>query len=163
MEETNTGAALPAKRPTFLTVLCILSFVGIAYSLIEGIWHYFELSQIASAGGDLFSDDMNTPNGEQIIQAIEAMGIDYGKLVLNTLVVTLLNIPILIGVLMMWKQKKMGFYVYTAVELIQCVMPFILILGGGVAGGILGVLCAVYAIVAIVFIILYGMNLKHMA
>lgn len=160
MEETNTVAATPAKRPTFLTVLCILSFVGIAFSLIGGIMSYFSYSALASAG-DMFGG-MKTEGGEQMGQAMNSLastfGIDYGKMALNSLVVELLNIPILIGVLMMWKQKKMGFYVYTAVELIQCVMPFILV--GGLAGGISGIL---YLIAAIVFIVLYGLNLKSMS
>jgi hypothetical protein len=160
MEETNTGAALPAKRPTFLTVLCILSFIGIGFSLIGGIMGYFSYSTMASAG-DMFGG-LKGEGAEEMGEAMNAMadvmGMDYGKMALNSLVVALLNIPILIGVLMMWKQKKTGFFVYTAFELIQCVMPFILV--GGLAGGISGVL---YAIVAIVFIVLYGLNLKHMS
>jgi len=160
MEETNIGTALPAKRPTFLTVLCILSFIGIGFSLIGGIMGYFSYSALASAG-DMFGG-MKTESGEQMGQVMNSMadtlGLDYGKMALNSLVVALLNIPILIGVLMMWKQKKTGFYVYTAVELIQCIMPFILV--GGVAGGLAGVL---YAIVAVVFIVLYGLNLKSMS
>ena len=160
MEETNTGAALPAKRPTFLTVLCILSFVGIGFSLIGGIMAYFSYSTMANAG-DMYGG-MNGEGAEEMGQAMnamaDAMGMDYGKMALNSLVVALLNIPILIGVLMMWKQKKMGYFVYSAFELIQCVMPFVII--GGIAGNISGVL---YAIVAIVFITLYGLNLKHMS
>lgn len=162
MEETNTGAVVPAKRPTFLTVLCILSFIGIGFSLIGGIMNYFEFSQ-AAAVGDLFGD-MKTASGEEIGQAMntmaDAMGlnIDYGKMALNALVVAILNIPILIGVLMMWKQRKMGFYVYTAVELIQCIMPFILV--GGMVAGFMGLLMGLFAIV---FIVLYGLNLKHMS
>lgn len=160
MEETNTGAATPAKRPTFLTVLCILSFVGVAFSLIGGIMGYFSYSTLASAG-DMFGG-MKAEGAEEMGEAMNAMadvmGLDYGKMAMNSLVVALLNIPILIGVLMMWKQKKTGFFIYAATELIQAVVPFIIV--GGLAGGISGVL---YAIVAIVFIVLYGLNLKHMA
>ena len=160
MEETITEAGTPAKRPTFLTVLCIISFVGIAFSLIGGIMSYFTYSALVSTGDML--GNMKTEGGEQMGQALNAvadvMGLDYGKMALNALVVALLNIPILIGVLMMWKQKKTGFYIYAGVEVIQCLMPFILV--GGLAGGISGIL---YAIVAIVFIVLYGLNLKSMS
>lgn len=160
MEETNTSTVVAAKRPTFLTVLCILSFVGIAFSLIGGIMSYFTYSAMASTG-NLF-EGMGGTGGEQMEQAMsgamEAFGIDPGKMAMSSLVVALLNIPILIGVLMMWKQKKSGFYIYTAFELIQAAVPFIIV--GGLAGSLTGVM---YAIGGIVFIILYGINLKHMS
>src|ERR1035437_673990 len=160
MEEVNSGTALPAKRPTFITVLCILSFVGVAFSLIGGIMNYFTYSALASSGDMLGA--MKTAGGEQMGQAMNAiadvMGMDYGKMAMNAIVVGLLNIPILVGALLMWKQKKMGFYVYSVFELIQCVMPFVLV--GGLVAGLMG---TVMAIVAIVFIVLYGLNLKHMS
>ena len=160
MEETNTVAATPAKRPTFITVLCILSFVGVAFSLIGGIMNYFTYSALASSG-DLMGA-MKSAAGEQVGQMMnsmaDAMGMDYGKMAMNSIVVALLNLPILLGALMMWKQKKMGFYIYAAFELIQCVMPFVLV--GGIMAGMMG---SVMALVAIVFIVLYGLNLKHMS
>lgn len=160
MEETNTGAAQPAIRPTFLTVLCILSFVGIAISIISNIMGYFSYSTLVSTG-DLFGGlkaEGTEEMGEAMNAMADVMGMDYGKMAMNSLVVALLNIPLLIGVLMMWKQKKTGFYIYTGVEIIQSIMPFVLV--GGLAGGISGIFTAV---VAIVFIVLYGLNLKHMA
>ena len=71
MEETNTGAAMPAKRPTFLTVLCILSFVGVAFSLIGGIMNYFTYSALASAGSML--GDMGADGGKEMGAAMNAM------------------------------------------------------------------------------------------
>lgn len=160
MEETNNTTIVAAKRPTFLTVLCILSFVGIAFSLIGGIMNYFTYSAMASSGNPF--GGMGGKMGEQMEQAMsgamEAFGMDPGKMAMSALVVALLNIPILIGVLMMWKQKKMGFYIYTAFELIQAAVPFIIV--GGLAGGLSGVTSA---IIGIVFIVLYGINLKHMS
>jgi hypothetical protein len=161
MEETNTSAVEPAKRPTFITVLCILSFVGITFSLISGIMGYFTYSAMASAsdvikglGGNTAGDQM----GQAMSSAVDALGLDPSKMAMNSLVVALLNIPLLVGVLMMWKQKKMGFYIYAAVDVIQAIVPFILV--GGLAGGLSGIL---YIIVAIAFIIMYGVNLKHMS
>lgn len=156
MEQTNTGAAMPAKRPTFLTVLCILSFVGIAISLIGGIMSYFTYSAMASAGGMM--SGLGGAESAQVGAAMDMLGMDPAKMAMNSLVVALMNIPLLVGVLMMWKQKKTGFYIYAASELIQAIVPFILV--GGLAGGISGI---IYVIVAIVFIVLYGLNLKHMS
>ena len=160
MEETNTGAAMPAKRPTFLTVLCILSFVGVAFSLIGGIMNYFTYSTLASAGNML--GGMGADAGKDMSAAMnvmaDVMGMDYGKMAISALIQALLNIPILIGVLLMWKQKKTGFYVYTAFEIIQPALP--LILGLGLVGGIMATVGFIFAAV---FIILYGLNLKHMS
>lgn len=159
MEQENTGAATAAKRPTFLTVLCILTFVGVAFSLIGGIMNYFTYSALA-ATGDLFGG--MGAEGEQFSESMNAMadmmGMDYGKMATVALIQALLNIPILIGAIMMWKQKKTGFYVYAAFEVIQPLLP--LFMGLGLIGGAMAILGLVFAIV---FVVLYGLNLKHMA
>ncbi|MES2139559.1 MAG: hypothetical protein V4511_07605 [Bacteroidota bacterium] len=161
MEPVTTEAALPAKRPKFLTVLCILSFVGIGISLVSGILSYFSYSALANAGGLLNSIGEGVKDGEKIGESMNAlasaMGMDYGKWALVALIQALLNIPILVGVLMMWKQKKVGFYIYAPFEIIQPVMP--IIFGLGLVGGISAILSLIFAIV---FVVLYVLNLKHM-
>lgn len=148
---------MPKKRPTFITVLGILSFIGIGISLISGIVNYFSLSALASTG-DLFG---GIEGGEEMSDAMNSMadafGMDYSKMATSALVVALLNIPLLFGVLMMWKLKKTGFYIYAAVEMIQAIMPIIII--GGFAGGVSSIM---YIVIAIAFIIMYAVNLKHM-
>lgn len=160
MEQTTTTAVEPAKRPTFITVLCILSFVGIAVSLIGGIMNYFTYSALASTG-DMFGG-LKTDAGEDLNKAMDAMagalGMDYGKMAMSALIQALLNIPILIGVLMMWKQRKMGFWIYSIFEVGQAVLP--LIMGLGLVGGMMATVGLIFSIV---FVILYGVNLKHMS
>ncbi len=160
MEQTTTTAGTPAKRPTFITVLCILSFVGIAISLIGGIMNYFTYSALASTG-DMFGG-LKTDAGEDLNNAMNAMagalGMDYGKMATAALVQALLNLPILLGVLMMWKQKKTGFWVYALCEILQPIVP--IAMGLGLVGGIMATVGLIFAIV---FVILYGVNLKHMS
>ncbi|MES2284224.1 MAG: hypothetical protein V4547_00965 [Bacteroidota bacterium] len=162
MEPTTTEAVLPAKRPKFLTVLCILSFVGIGISLVSGIISYFSYSALANAGGLLNSIGAGVKDGEKIGESMNAlasaMGMDYGKWALVALIQAILNIPILVGVLMMWKQKKVGFYIYTPFEIIQPIMP--IIFGLGLVGGLSAILSLIFAIV---FVVLYALNLKHMS
>lgn len=161
MEPTTTEAVLPAKRPKFLTVLCILSFVGIGISLVSGIISYFSYSALANAGGLLNGIGAGVKDGEKIGESMNAlasaMGMDYGKWALVALIQAILNIPILFGVIMMWKQKKVGFYIYTPFEIIQPVMP--IIFGLGLVGGLSAILSLIFAIV---FVVLYALNLKHM-
>ena len=59
---------------------------------------------------------------------------------------------------MMWKQKKTGFYVYAAFEIIQPALP--LIMGLGLVGGIMATVGLIFGVV---FVVLYGLNLKHMS
>ena len=60
----------------------------------------------------------------------------------------------LIGVIMMWKLKKTGFYVYTGAQLLGIISP--MFMGGSIDFGF-------GAIISILFVVLYGMNLKHMS
>lgn len=159
MKPTTTTAALPAKRSKFLTVLCILSFVGIGISLVSGILNYFTYSALAHAG-NAFSG-VAAESGEKIGEAMNslagALGVDYGKWALVYLIQALLNLPILFGVIMMWKQKKLGFYIYAPFEVIQPALP--LIMGLGLLGGISAILGLVFSVV---FIVMYALNLKYM-
>ena len=159
MEPTTTNAALPAKRPKFLTVLCILSFVGIGISLVSGILNYFTYSALAHAGNAFsgIAAESGAKIGDAMNSLAGALGVDYGKWALVYLIQALLNLPILFGVIMMWKQKKLGFYIYAPFEVIQPALP--LIMGLGLLGGISAILGLVFSVV---FIVMYGLNLKYM-
>ena len=64
----------------------------------------------------------------------------------------------LIGAIMMWKQKKTGFYIYVVGEIVPPIISMVLVgMGGMGALGVLGF------IVPIAFIIMYGVNLKHLS
>lgn len=160
MEETtnNTGAvaAAPAK-PTFLKVLCILTFIGAPLGLIQGIMSYFTYSKLGQlgdamagvAGGDEAAAAMNTMSS--------MLGLDYGKISMGYLIIGLLNLLILVGALMMWMLKKVGFYLYAVgqVAIVGVMFGYI----GGVVGGMMGIVTAIFAIA---FIIMYALNLKHL-
>jgi hypothetical protein len=161
MEQVTTEGAAAPKRPTFLTVLCILSFVGCAWGLISGISTYFTAkSQIAAT----LTKDVGTVQGvdAKAVEAttnniIQAMGIDPVKLSNGNLMIALLNVVILLGALMMWMLKKIGFYIYTVGQLAVLGVMFGYI--GGLVGGLGGI---VAAILSAAFIIMYAVNLKAM-
>jgi hypothetical protein len=145
MEQT-TNSVQQSARPKFLTILSILSFVGIAISIVMNILSYFTYKEAASltdsAGVNAIAD---------------AVGIDSNKWALVVLIQALLNLPILAGVLLMFKQKKLGYFIYAPFEVIQAALPIIMGLG------LLGSLSAIVSIViAIVFVVLYALNLKSM-
>jgi hypothetical protein len=137
MEQTNMGAqAAPATaaRPTFLTVLCILTWISsgllfllfltatVAFGVVGGMLSKVGMGAIGGAGAAAFG----------------GFALTYGLM--------------FTGALMMWKVKKMGFYIYVAGNVINLALPFVF----GMPFDIMGT-----AIVAI-FIALYAINLKHL-
>ncbi len=95
---------------------------------------------------------------DQAMDALAGLGMDFGKMATSSLVIGLLNIVVLIGVFMMWKLKKTGYYVYTLGQVASVATPFLIV--GSLAGGLMATLGAIFPIL---FIILYGLNLKHMS
>lgn len=145
MEQT-TNQAQQATRPKFLTILTILSFIGIAISIVMNILSYFTYKATASVAAVAGADAI-----------VDAVGLNAGKWATVVLIQALLNLPILAGVLLMFKQKKLGYYIYAPFEIIQAALP--LIMGLGLLGGLSAI---VSIVIAVVFVVLYALNLKSM-
>lgn len=123
------------KRPAFLTVLCILSFVGSGISLL---------------GILLFTVAAGALGG--MLKSIPGMGALMGAGIGLSIGLLILNAGTLFGAIKMWKLEKMGFYIYVAAYLLQVILPLIF----GMPFSALSLLWPV------VFIVLYGLNLKHL-
>ena len=76
-------------------------------------------------------------------------------LVLN-LASLILTIIALFGVIQMWKLKKLGFYLYTAAEIVLLVFPLVIV-GFNL---IMGFTLIFGFIITAAFIIMYALNLK---
>ncbi len=159
MEETTqtTAAVESAVKPQFLKVLCILSYIG------SGLWALFSLIGIFASswimsmfmGGAMAKLDTSSMTPEQI-QAMEAMSSGSGMMgMLSSYIVVIFIISLLLaglslfGVLKMSKLKKSGFWIYAAVNGLLGIL-------GLISGGIFS------SIIGIGFIVMYGLNLKHM-
>lgn len=160
MEQTATTGTEAPKRPTFLTVLCILTFIGSALGIIGAIWGYFT-AQAASAMMSGFESGMEgnamgeaMMNNPMMAEAKRALDNAMPTMIIGVIC----SILCLFGALQMWKLKKTGFYIYTAGELIQPIAGFILG-GGGLIGGMGATIGLVFAIV---WVVLYALNLKHL-
>ena len=162
-EELNTGAP---KRPTFLTVLCILSFIGIGLGLISGLMSFATagmMDDMAEMTEQTMEEGMAELEQEWEDAGIEGSGgfleglMNQGMAAMEhartlAIIQILANLLCLFGVLKMWKLKKQGFYLYTVGELVPPIAGIILV-GGIMATGL---------IIPLLFVILYGVNLKHM-
>ncbi len=138
MEELNNVPQAKAARPTLLTVLCILTFIGSGLSVLLYLLATLMFGVMA-----------------EVLTSIPGMGaIADGGMILF-IVMFVLAFVSLFGAIKMWGLKKIGFYLYTAAQILMIIVPFILIPGLPVA-----VLSIVFTIL---FIVLYGLNLKVMS
>jgi hypothetical protein len=163
MEQTTPDATTtPKKRPTFLTVLCILSFIGCGWGIISGIKNYFDAKTMLSTAnltkdvGAIQGVDAKTSEAA-VNSAVQLLGIDPVKISNGNLMMGLISVVVLIGVLMMWMLKKPGFYIYTIGQIAILGVMFGYI--GGAFGGIMGIVTAIFSIA---FIVMYAVNLKAM-
>ncbi len=99
MEQTN--AAAPEKRPTLLTVLCILTWIGSGLGALA----YLLIAIAAGTFGAMLS-------------SIPGVGAMLGGGTVMFILLFLFAVGKIYGAAQMWKLKKMGFYIYTACEVL---------------------------------------------
>lgn len=143
------------ERPDFLKIICILSFI--ASGLMILVYSLGTLALGLSAGTieevwpkmvEGFPEFENV-DGVEFFNEVGMLSV-YGLLA---------NIFSLIGVIMMWRLEKLGFYIYAVAELL--VNFFSLNVNTGEQGPQYGSL--IFSIILdLVFIVMYFMNLKHM-
>ncbi|MBC7863005.1 MAG: hypothetical protein IAF38_08520 [Bacteroidia bacterium] len=150
MEQTTEGAEAPKKRPAFVTVLCILSFVSAGFA----IFGYVTVMLLIGAGAALsskMSDKMSDMGGTMTMT--QTAGPSAGMTWAYVIVGFISTIIALMGVLKMWKLKKSGFYMYVVAAVMSIIMSVIY---SGFGGAMFGLGTSA------LFIVLYGLNLKHM-
>lgn len=148
------AATAPAQRPGFLTALCILTWVGCGISLIVSIMAYIAAkAAMALAGG--FSSLAGT-EGEKAMSELNN-GMTNVYLSLGASVVGVLLC--LFGSIMMWKLNKKGYFVYIAGQVLPIIGTFAFAIPGASMGAMTYVMALIFPIL---FIVLYGLNLKHM-
>lgn len=154
-------------RPTFLTVLCILTFIGSGYGVFNAITSYSNAEVAVGLTNDVMEDAMDQIEDEADSEEEAAMvgkimgAVTDGLTVDNVKNMSIANgiaaILCLLGAVLMWGLDKKGFWLYaigTAVGIIAPVMIYKGILGAMAGGGI--------AFFGIIFVVLYALNLKHM-
>jgi hypothetical protein len=143
------------KLPAFLKILCILSFVGIGVYLVTYIFGYIYVKTLIEDSRSLneaFGEGSDVSNILKDSEPLMKNGILYYILSMIGCIICL------VGVILMWKLKKAGFYIYIVGEIAPLILPFIL-LGGF---GALSVFALVLGIIPVAFIAMYAINLKHL-
>jgi hypothetical protein len=156
------------KRPQLLTVICILSFIMCGLGLLGGIYNIIQNTPENMAEGiekmRQFSPEVADKMEENMIAMQDNTFIQISPYL--NLVYLLLSF---MGVLMMWKLQKKGFYIYLAGELLPY-LGFIIagkemmaMMSGPAGGEMAGaVIMGLMLIFDIAFFIMYAVNLKKM-
>lgn len=169
---TEDTSIIEKKRPTFLLVLCILTFVGSGAGILMGLISFTGLNDVESSlsrSGQGFGSD-----AQLVLESIDVEGMQKTQNWVN-ITSLLASVLCLAGALVMFKLKKIGFgpYVlgqvvavyssYLSVGLIKEMAEAMPIQQAGDMMSMIGGATLIFSIViAVAFIIMYGLNLKHL-
>ncbi|MGE0566926.1 MAG: hypothetical protein AB7O73_03170 [Bacteroidia bacterium] len=168
--EMNDNMDEQAKPiPQFLKVLCILSFIGVGLMVLLSVVGLItntpekmeqqieQVREISPSAADQMEEAYLESQNDAWAQAQPYLGIIW-------------QLITLVGVIQMFNLKRLGFYIYTAAELIPDIigmfgskkaMAMVSGMGGAMEAAAITVLIFTL-VVDIAFVVMYGMNLKHM-
>jgi hypothetical protein len=162
------------KRPQFLTVLCILSFVGGSFFIIRNAVLYARAGDIASIISTAKKnveqdsargiDSVKRPRSKEdrkvfgnFMNSFSDMTTKKG-LQENAMATIISSVITLLGALLMWRLKKIGFYIYILGTIVGLAAPVIFFgaTSNAFAAGIFS------QFFGVVFIFLYALNYRSL-
>ena len=157
------------KRPTLLTVLCVLTFIATGWGIMTGFLGLFsaapteELIQAEQLKTIVLADELRTANVEYLAGVIDQFGFmqteifqNFKLYVLITLFVSLIGLG---GSLFMFKGKKLGFHLY----IIYSILSVISIYAVASSSNISSFQIITNISVSGIFILMYSRNLKWLS
>lgn len=165
----------PLTRPTLLTVLCILTFIGSGWAIVSSAWSYSMASKsaqmissanMAKRNDSTFRRDSVMEGsvhkkrslfGEKMMLSVSKMmtAENIRKSAIGTIISALFT---LFGAILMWWLRRNGFYIYIVGILIGIAVPFYLYRNNLMAVGI----SSFSSFFGLVFIALYALNIKSL-
>ncbi|MFK7783657.1 MAG: hypothetical protein AB8B56_01005 [Crocinitomicaceae bacterium] len=159
------------KRPGFLTVLCILTFVGSGFGIISGLIGFTGYNSVES---QLNNASIGNPLAQEMFNNLDVARIQALQDWANILGL-IASILCLAGALIMFNMKKIGFFsyvlgqavsvyaAYVGISIINEMKAIMPIAQMGDMMSMIGGVAMVFAIlIAIAFVIMYGVNFKHL-
>ena len=155
------------QRPTFLLVLCILTFIGSGWGTLSNLFsvftagltdssmqmeHYSSMLNGMDQGGDsaVLSDILSST-----MASLQATFVHAKEIAVINLVLSVIS---LLGAILMFQLRRIGFYFYTAAQILMLfVLPYFAGFNFMVLAGML-----FSAIFAVIFIVMYALNLKYL-
>lgn len=163
----------PEKRPSFLTWLCILTFIGSGWAIISCVWTYtvadktnivFQESVYTKKDSGFLKDTADIRRHEKPSPLEGKIKASLSKIV-NTENMRkaaiggfIASILTLAGAILMWNLRRQGFYIYILGVVFGILVPFYLYGNDLIAVGA----TSFANFFGLVFIALYALNLKSM-
>jgi hypothetical protein len=161
----------PVTRPSFLTWLCILTFIGSGWAIVSSIYTF----TLADRYANIFSEEKTLKQDTVKVDSSNAVhkeGSGLSKkversfskilerqnlrnLALGNLIASLMTLG---GAILMWYLSRIGFYIYIAGVIMALLVPFYLFGNDLIAVGA----TSFSNFFGLVFIALYALNLKSM-
>jgi hypothetical protein len=169
-ENIFENEVIPPVRPVFLKVLCMLTFIGSGYNIINSAITYFNADTIAKVFVDVktkmdhdVSKEKKAKDSTEINMVTNIMknasAISTPESLRKTAIGNFVtSIMCLSGAILMWRLRRIGFYLYVLGTIIGIILPFYLFGSNfltNLSAGFMG-------FIGILFVIFYAMNLKSM-
>lgn len=159
----ETISVHPKPRPILLTALCVLTFIGSGFGVFGNL-----MAMFAAPFMDLFQPSMldeaysqlgNDPGDMFAKEALDMVLVVIDNFLAITLSKFIFCALSLVGAIMMFQMKKIGFYLYIAAQV------GFLFIGPVFIGWNLFVSMALLfsGFFSVLFIALYAIHLKHMS
>jgi len=154
--QQQTDNFAPQERPEFLKIISILSFVACGLMILVYTIGSATLGISAETISGVWDKVLETQPQLENVDPVQFFR-EVGKLCVYNLIA---NIASLVGVILMWRLNKIGFYIYVVAELITNFLSLNLGLAPSETQTYGSIIFSV--LIDMVFIIMYAVNLKHM-
>lgn len=163
------------ERPKFLKVLCILTFIGSGFTIMQNVVAYFTADTTASTINIVRekTDDSlrNTTQYHDsshrrrqgppvfVKQLMRGLKIITPDVIRKSALINLFASGCcLLGALLMWNLKRTGYYLYLLGTVISIILPFYIY-----GNSFIGVFSAIFPIFfGVLFCVFYAMNFKSL-
>jgi hypothetical protein len=155
------------KRPELLTIICILSFIGLGLGIFNGFTglvfssvsdSIIPLIEDASEQVSLEMTDVPESTEKFVQEMFDIIIQALDDIAILSLLILLTQGLALSGVIMMWNLKKTGFYIYVAGKVIYLLIP-VSVLGFNV---ITAMVISSNSFFVAIFIVLYAIHFKYL-
>ncbi len=151
IENTVVAGEGNSKRPGFLSVLCVLSFIWEGLMILCFLIALLCSGMIFEKIEEMVANQETTAEmgGAQIQGLDQILEMGAGKFSVGMGIAILIFVAMLVSVIQMWKLKRMGFYIYAGINALFLAYN---LYQPNYVGAVLDAL----------FIGLYAMNFKHL-
>jgi hypothetical protein len=142
------------KRPVFLTVLCILTWIGSAFFFVLYLYQYASYSKSYNALKEMANNPLFNQSPE--------ISNPFKLLMWSALIGCVCSLICAGGSIVMFTRRTWGFYVYLFAEIAPLIVVTYITLSIGRLDSISVSITAAMWIVPIGFIVMYALNLRYM-